>query len=135
MEFSWIPDSAGVGWVFRTRNGNNYYATRLSLQQRATKAVLVAEHFNVFSGVESAHSLKVIPLLSNVGSVRVHMDAIGPVFKLFLENKLADIWTDSRLPSGALGFYDNGGRQPKVQALSFTFIKAGVTRTAMASIP
>ncbi len=30
MEFSWVPDAAGVGWVFRTRDGNNYYAARLS---------------------------------------------------------------------------------------------------------
>ena len=135
MEFSWVPDSAGVGWVFRTRDANNYYAARLTLQQPAIKGVLMAEHFNVFEGAESVHSRKVVPLGAPTGLVRVHMDAIGPVFKLFVEDNPADSWTDARFNSGALGFYDDGDHLPKLLALSFTFIKNQVTRTAVASLP
>ncbi len=135
MEFSWVPDSAGVGWVFRTRDENNYYAARLSLQQRAASGVLVAEHFSVFAGAESPHSRKVIPLPNNAGLLRVHMDALGPAFKLFLENDPADSWTDARLNSGAVGFYDDGARLPKLLALSFTFINNSVSRTTVVSLP
>ena len=59
MEFHWVPDAAGVGWVFRTRDENNYYAARLSLLQRGANGVLMAEHFSVSEGTrESAHSRK-----------------------------------------------------------------------------
>lgn len=145
MEFNWVPDATGVGWVFRTRDGNNYYAARLSLQPRATKSVvkagvltagvLVAEHFSVFGGAESAHSRKVIPLGSAAGLVRVHMDAIGPAFKLFVEDNPADSWTDARFNSGALGFYDDGDHLPKLLALNFTLIDKAVSRTALVSLP
>lgn len=135
MEFSWVPDAAGVGWVFRTRDANNYYAARLSLQQRGANGVLVTEHFSVLAGAESAHARKVIPLENTAGLVKVHIDAIGSAFKLFLEDKPADSWTDGRLNSGALGFYDDGDRLPKLLALSLTFIDNGVSRTAVVPLP
>jgi len=135
MEFSWVPDSAGVGWVFRAHDRNNYYAERLSLQQRAANSLLVAEHFSVVGGKESAHLQKVIPLPNHSGLLRVHMDAVGPEFRLFLENNAADSWSDGRLNSGAIGFFEDGDHFPKLLALSFTFIKNQVTRTAVASLP
>ena len=135
MEFSWIPDAAGVGWVFRTRDGNNYYAARLSLQQRGPVGVLVAEHFSVLGGAESAHSRKVIPLENPSRLLKIHMDAIGPAFKLFVEDQPADSWTDARFGTGALGFYGDGNHLPKLLALSFTFIKNPVSRTALVSLP
>jgi hypothetical protein len=135
MEFSWVPDAAGVGWVFRTRDGNNYYAARLSLRQRGAAGVLVAEHFSVLGGAESAHSRKVIPLENPSRLLKIHMDAVGPAFKLFVEDQPAYSWTDARLGTGALGFYDDGNHLPKLLALSFTFIKNSVRRTALVSLP
>lgn len=135
MEFSWVPDAAGVGWVFRTRDRNNYYAARLSLQQRDGESVLVSEHFGVSEGTENPHSQKVIPLQNTTALIKVHMDAIGPAFKLFVEDDLADSWTGTRLETGALGFYDDGDRLPKLLALSFTFIDNAVSRTAVVPLP
>ena len=135
MEFGWVPDAAGVGWVFRTRDRNNYYGARLSLQQSGTNGALVAEHFSVLAGAESAHSRKMIPLGNRAGLVKVHMDAIGPAFKLFVEGNQADSWTDARLSSGAVGFSDDGARLPKLLALSLTFINKTVSRTVLVSLP
>jgi hypothetical protein len=135
MEFSWVPDSPGIGWVFRTRDANNYYAAHLGLEQHAAGAVLVAEHFSVIAGIESTHSRKLIPVPINAGLLRVHMDAVGSGFKLFLENNPADSWTDARLGSGALGFYDDGDHNPKLLALSVTFIENAVSRTSAVPLP
>jgi hypothetical protein len=135
IEFRWVPDNKGVGWVFRTRTAGDYYGARLTLLQPGARLVLAAEHFSVFGGVESAHSRKVIPLVNNSGVVRVRMDAVGPTFTLSLQDSAVDYWTDARLDSGAVGFYDERGRRPQVQALRFTFIKKGATRSAVASLP
>lgn len=135
MEFSWVPDAAGVGWVFRTRDANNYYAAHLRLQQRGGDSVLVAEHFSVLGGAESAHSRKVIPLENPAALLKIHMDATGPAFKLFVDDKPADSWSDSRLDAGALGFYNDGDHIPKLLALSFAFVKNSVSRTALVSLP
>jgi hypothetical protein len=135
LEFAWVPDAKGVGWVFRTRDADDYYATRLTLLQPGANLVLAAEHFSVSAGVESAHSRKVIPLANNSGLVRVRMDAIGPAFTLSLQDSPVDYWTDAGLDSGALGFYDERGERPEVQALRFTFIRKGASHTTVASLP
>jgi hypothetical protein len=140
MEFSWVPDAAGVGWVFRTRDSNNYYAARLSLQQRDGESVLVSEHFGVSEGTENPHSQKVIPLQNTTAQnatrlIKVHMDAVGPAFKLFVDGNPADSWTGTRLETGALGFYSDGDRLPKLLALSFTFIDNSVSRTVVVPLP
>jgi hypothetical protein len=105
------------------------------LQQKGGKSLLLAEHFGVFKGAESVHSRKLIPLERPAALTRVHMDAIGPAFKLFIENDPADTWNDSRLAAGALGFYKDGPRLPKLLAISFTFIKTSASRTALVSLP
>jgi hypothetical protein len=135
LEFGWVPDAKGVGWVFRTRDADDYYAMRLTLLQPGANLILATEHFSVSAGVESAHSRKVIPLANSTGLVRVRMDAIGPAFTLSLQDNPVDYWTDARLDSGALGFYDEGGPRPEVQALRFTLVRKGSSHTAGASLP
>ena len=135
MEFSWVPNASGVGWVFRTRDAKNYYAARLSLQQRGAESVLVAEHFGVLEGTENAHSRKVIPLKNATALIKIHMDAIGSAFRLFVEDNLADSWTGTRLETGALGFYNDGDQLPKLLALSVTFIDNAVSRTSLVPLP
>jgi hypothetical protein len=135
MEFAWVPDANGVGWIFRARDANDYYAVRLRLIKPGAGPAIAAEHFNVWRGEESVHSRKVIPLLNNSGLVQVRMDAVGPSFTLSLQDSPVDTWTDARLDSGPLGFYDENGQRPAVEALRFTFIGKGTTRTAVASLP
>jgi hypothetical protein len=134
LEFAWVPDAKGVGWVFRTRDAGDYYATRIS-RQEGSRAVLEVDHFSVIGGVEGEHSRRIVPLGSDSGLVRVRMDAIGPTFTLSLQGTPADYWTDARLVSGPLGFYDERGQRPEVRSLRFTFVKKGAARTAVASLP
>lgn len=134
IEFGWVPDERGVGWVVRTRDAGDYYAARVSLLQPRS-SVVVAEHFSIRGGVESAHSRRVVQIGSHAGLVRVRMDAIGPAFTLSLQGSPVDYWTDERLTSGPLGFYDERGLRPVIQSLRFTFIKKGATQIAVATLP
>ena len=134
IEFGWVPDERGVGWVVRTQDAGDYYAARVSMLQPRS-GVVVTEHFSVRGGAESAHSRRVVQLGNHPGLIRVRMDAIGPAFTLSLQGSPVDYWTDERLSSGALGFYDERGLRPVIQSLRFTFIKKGVTRIAVASLP
>jgi len=135
LEFSWVPDKKGVGWVLRVRDEDNYDAARLTLQQPAPNMALAEDHFSVVAGVESAHSRKLIPLGNQSGPVQIQMDAIGSAFTLSLQAKPVDYWAEARVNPGALGFFDENGDRPDVKGLRFTFIKKGATRTAVASLP
>lgn len=135
VEFGWVPDAKGVGLVLRVRDENNYYATRLVLQQPAPNLELAEEHFTVAGGVEGQHSRKIISLANQKGPLQIQMDAIGSAFTLSVQGHPVDYWNDTQLNSGALGFFDESGERPEVQGLHVTLIKKGATRTAVASLP
>jgi hypothetical protein len=135
LEFAWLPDAKGAGFVLRALDENNYYATRLTLQQPAPNLQLAEEHFSMRGGVEGTHSRKVISLANHTGPVQIQMDAIGSAFTLSIEGHPVDYWNDTQLNSGALGFFDETGERPDVQSLHVTLIKKGATRTAVVSLP
>ncbi len=135
VEFGWVPDAKGAGLVLRVRDENNYYATRLLLQQPAPNLELAEEHFSVLGGVEGTHSRKIISLANQSGPLQIQMDAIGSAFTLSVQGHPVDYWNDAQLNSGALGFFDETGERPEVQGLHVTLIKKGATRTAVASLP
>jgi len=134
IEFSWVPEPRGVGWIFRATDSANYYAAKLRLVQAGAIPTLSAEHFAVVKGVEGAHSRKVITLSRALREVAVRMDATGPAFTLFLQGNPSDYWTDERFESGSLGFYEEGGERPVVQGLHFTLFKKSGLQTVVTSL-
>jgi hypothetical protein len=131
IEFAWEPEANGVGWIFRAQDSANYYASKVRLIQAGALSV---EHFVVVKGVEGQHSRKAITLTKTSGAVPIRMDASGPTFTLYVEGNPVDYWNDSRFPSGSLGFYEDHGARPYVQALRFTFNKRGGTQTVLAAL-
>jgi len=134
IEFAWIPDIRGVGWLFRGTDSANYYAANLRLIQPGATPTLSAEHFTVVDGREGPHSRKVITLGQTPGEVQVRMDANGPAFTLYLQGSPADYWTDERFETGSLGFYAERGERPVLQALRFTFFKKSGLQTVVTSL-
>ena len=134
IEFSWVPDTQGVGWIFRGTDSANYYAANLRLIQPGARPSLSAEHFTVVKGVEGTHSRRVITLDRAQGQVQVRMDANGPAFTLYLQGNPADYWTDERFETGSLGFYAERGERPVLQALRFTFFRKSGLQTGVTSL-
>jgi hypothetical protein len=134
IEFGWVPDTRGVGWLFRGTDSANYYAANLRLIQAGTSPTLSAEHFAVVKGVEGTHSRKVITLGRTLSQVQVRMDANGPAFTLYLQGSPADYWTDERFETGSLGFYAERGERPVLQALRFTFFRKSGLQTVVTSL-
>lgn len=132
-EFGWAPDAAGVGWLFRVQDSNNYYGARLYQLQPGASSALVAEHFEVIAGVETPHTRRIIPLARTGPVVRVRMDVRGPTFTLWAEGSPADYWTDARLSSGPFGFYEERGQRPSLKTVRFTLFQKGAARVAETS--
>ena len=134
IEFGWVPDPRGVGWLFRGTDSANYYGANLRLLQAGATPMLSAEHFAVVKGVEGPHSRKVITLGRTPSQVQVRMDANGPAFTLYLQGSPADYWTDERFETGSLGFYAERGERPVLQALRFTFFRKSGLQTVVTSL-
>jgi len=134
IEFAWVPDPRGVGLIFRATDSANYFAAKLRLLQAGAIPTLTAEHFAVVKGVEGAHSRKVITLSRTNSEVLVRLEATGPAFTLYLQGSPAEYWTDERFESGSLGFYEERGERPRLQALRFTLFKKSGLQTVVTSL-
>jgi len=86
IEFTWVPDSKGIQWIYRVHDTANYYAVRLRQAQPAASGALIAEHFSVSSGVEGTPVRKIVAVAAAGGPVTVRLEASGSSFTLALQN-------------------------------------------------
>ena len=121
LEFAWTVASGDVGLVFRAKDLGNYYAVRLKLLKAGPTPTLSAEYFSVYRFIESAHTEKVLVFSKNDPVLLVRLDIFGPSFTLYLQDNATEIWTDARLTSGALGFFEEANRSAEVRGLRMSF--------------
>lgn len=121
LEFAWTVASGDVGLVFRAKDLGNYYAVRLKLLQAGPTPTLSAEFFSVYQFVESPHTEKVLVFSKNDPVLLVRMDIFGPSFTLYLQDNATEFWTDARMTSGALGFFEEGNKSAEVRGLRMSF--------------
>ena len=121
LEFKWRVDEKGVGWVFRAKDTNNYYAARIKMARPGPAATLAVEHFTVYQGTESAHSEKALAFSQSFPVLSVRMEVAGPSFTLYLQGSAAEYWSDTKLTTGGLGFYEERNQPAEVQSLRMSF--------------
>ncbi len=121
LEFNWRVDSGDVGVIFRAKNLGNYYAARLKVLKLGSTPTLAAEYFSVYQFVESPHTEKVLVFSRNDPVLRVRMDVFGPMFTLYLQDNATEYWTDARLTSGGIGFFEEWNRSADVHGLRMSF--------------
>jgi len=121
LEFNWRVDSGDVGVIFRAKDLGNYYAARLKVLKLGSTPTLAAEYFSVYQFVESPHTEKVLVFSRNDPVLRVRMDVFGPMFTLYLQDNATEYWTDARLTSGAIGFFEEWNRSADVHGLRMSF--------------
>jgi hypothetical protein len=121
LEFAWTVASGDLGLVFRAKDLGNYYAVRLKVLKAGPTPTLAAEFFSVYQFVESAHTEKVLVFSRNDPVYLVRLDVFGPTFTLYLQDNATDFWTDARMTSGALGFFEEWNRTAEVRGLRMSF--------------
>ncbi len=121
LEFNWTVESGDVGLIFRAKDLGNYYAARLKVLKLGSTPTLAAEYFSVYQFVESPHNEKVLVFSRNDPVLRVRLDVFGPMFTLYLQDNATEYWTDARLSSGAIGFFEEWNRSADVHSLRMSF--------------
>ena len=120
MEFNWRMQAGGVGCVFRAKDPQNYYVARLKL----VPGGIEAEHFSVIDRAEGEHFRSKFRLPRREPELGVTIEAIGPIFTLYVQDELIDTWRDEKLSAGAVGFIEpRKGRVP-AQAIRLTLLNA-----------
>jgi hypothetical protein len=121
FEFNWRVDTPSVGWVFRAKDTANYYAMRIKVLKPGPSPTVSVEHFTVYLGVESAHSEKVLVLSRNDPVLHVRTEIAGPSFTVYIGGTAAEYWTDTKLTSGGLGFFQEWHQGSDVESVRMSF--------------
>lgn len=119
LDFTWKSNSLGVGWVFRAKDGKNYFAARI--KPLTSPGTFSIERFAVVNGVEKSRVQRVLTLPGKNPSLRVATDVAGPAFRLYLDGNLVSQWTDSRLPNGGVGFLEESRQTVGLQSVRISF--------------
>lgn len=126
FEFTWKPTDGALAWIFRAEDKDNYYAMTIrALRAAGPYPAYSVEHFTVYRGVESPHATKMIIRPEKSGMVQIRMDLSSDTFKLYLNGRVADTWSDKRLAAGGLGFLEQADQPAEATSVRMAFSPEG----------
>lgn len=128
LEFLGRIERRSLGWVFRAADSSNYYAAKLEAVQAGTSQLAITR-FAVVHGVEGPHIQRDIPFeIAPTDMLKVRLEARGPRFTIWVQNRVVEDWEDEELKTGGLGFLNERQERGQIASLQISFPKGGTRR-------
>jgi len=120
IEFQAQMEGKAIGWVFRAKDGRNFYVAKLEVVTPGLEPKVAVEHFAVVDGQAQPHAQSALPMKVRIDTVyRIRFDAVGDHFSTWVQDEKVDDWTDDRLKIGGVGLYsDRGETMPRPRTVS-----------------
>jgi hypothetical protein len=119
MQFSGQIERKALGWVFRAADTKNYYGMKIDNDK---PGLVQYTRFAVVNGHESSVTQKSLPIQSRADTAyAVRLEASGPRFSVYIQGEPVELWTDSRLKTGAVGFMYESGESGRTSSVRFSF--------------
>ena len=116
MEFFGQIEKRGLGWAVRARDRNNYYAMKLIHAGQGPVPAVVFQRYPVIDGKAGpVAERKVNQQFQRDTLYQVQVKVAGSDFSLTIQGKIVDSWSESRLPSGGVGFFTGKGEQARLR--------------------
>jgi hypothetical protein len=121
LEFLGQIERKGMSWVYRARDFDNYYATKLVLTSSAGVPKLSLLRWAVVKGMEQDRVRLPLPLAVQTDTIyRIRVDASGSSFTTWIQGQVVDHWADPRHKSGGIGFFGTKGEASILRWISVT---------------
>jgi hypothetical protein len=104
-------EQKAIAWIFRARDARNYYVMKLEQTRTGNAWITALVRYAIINGKETVRTQIPVPFVSVGKLVHIRMDIIGNTFTTFLEDQLADIWSDEQLRSGFVGILHDVGER------------------------
>lgn len=108
-------DEKGLGWAFRAKDFNNYYAMKFVVVRPGPLPVVHIVRYAVINGKEESRVEK--PLVMTVRKdmlYRVEVVVQGGDFTVSAQGQVVDFWSDKRLRRGGVGFFCSHGEHARL---------------------
>lgn len=116
FQFEGKIDQKAMAWVVRAPNHKNYYATKLQLPARGSKARAEIVRFSMIQGQESRRQHLPIPIDVAANTFyQFEVKTIGDRIMTVVNGQVVDQWRDSRFPTGGVGFFNERGEKSSIK--------------------
>ena len=115
LEFFAQIENKSVGWVFRAKDEQNYYAMKLSVTEPGPRPLVSVVRYPVLGGKKGKKVQIPLPIMMhNNTPYRVALDVKGNRYRTFIEDQEVDSWHDDRLLAGGVGFFSETGEHARL---------------------
>jgi len=106
----------GMGWAFRARDTDNYYAMKIVFTGSGPMPKAVILRYAVIDGKPGPATKLPLPLDVRPDMMyRIRVDAEGPNFTAQFQDRIIDVWSDTQLAAGGVGLFSDKGEIAKVR--------------------
>jgi hypothetical protein len=118
MEFQAQIENKAIGWMFRGMNPKNYYVAKIEALKPGLEPTVALVRYAVIDGKAELRTEKILPFPTKVGMMyKIRFEAVGSKFTAWVQDQKIDEWHDTRIGSGALGMYAEGGETGLVNGI------------------
>jgi len=115
LEFFGQIESKSVGWVFRAKDEQNYYAMKLAVTEPGPRPLVSVVRYPVTAGKRGKRVQIPLPIMMhNNTPYHVAVDVKGNHFRAYVENQEVDSWSDDSLRAGGVGFFSENGEHARL---------------------
>jgi hypothetical protein len=122
FEFSGVIEQRAMAWVFRMKDARNYYCLKLEKKGEGAAATAQLVKFAVIDGREQPRRLVELRDPLQAGApIKIRLDVRGQSFSTRVNGKHVDVWIDSQLVSGTLGFSNESGERAVISGVKVSY--------------
>ncbi len=115
LEFLAQIERNAVSWVYRAQDTNHYYAAKIRIVQPGPLPTLSLVRYAVIAGkAQGRTEVPVRVVVQNGVPCAVACVVRGSTFTTLIAGEVVDVWTDSRLQRGGVGFFADAGERARL---------------------
>ncbi|MBZ5603966.1 MAG: hypothetical protein LAO79_16830 [Acidobacteriia bacterium] len=112
VEFQAQIETKSIGWVYRAKDGKNFYVNRLEVVKPGLDPTIAFVRFAVINGEEQPRTQVPLSIPVHVDTLyKIRFDAVGDRFTTWVQDQKVDEWTDARIKIGGVGLYNERGER------------------------
>ena len=117
LEFAGQIESNSLGWVFRHQDSKNYYGMKLQVQPSGSRVPVKLIKWMVVNGQARNHTSVTLPFpVTAATHWKVKFEARQSRFTTTIQGQVVDVWEDTSIAKGGVGFVMDKGERAKIEA-------------------
>jgi hypothetical protein len=117
-------DKKAIGWIFRAQDPKNYYVMKLEQIKPGVEPVVALVKYSVVNGKESTRTQVMLPIQATMTTMfKIRTDVKGNKFTTYVQDQLADYWTDDQHKVGGAGLYVDAGERALIKTTNISALR------------